>query len=185
MRGYCRTRRKVSESRMASGYDYHTPSSHPHTSRTKSLILGFLLGCSISILVRSRVFTIGPRVFLTVIIISLIFPSLPDCPRGSDPIIKRSIAHAFYNCLPESVDFLWVVGTKRCGDCRTIIHPTFQFELSNHLVAIGFDSALSDLVTSDVWFVQVMYKVDCQLDQKVSLCLRVIWIVEPVIKVTL
>ena len=97
--------------------------------------------------------------------------------RGSNAIIQRSIAHTFNNGLTQRIHFLGIVRTKGGSNGRAIVHPAFQFELPDHLVPIRFDSTLGDLIAANVWFIQVVYKVDRQLDHEVSLRLGVIGIV--------
>lgn len=110
---------------------------------------------------------------------------LSNCTRGPNATRKGRVAHTFYQSLAKIVDFFGVVGTKGSGNGGPIVHPTFQLELTNHFVAIGFGTTLCHLITSDGRLVQIMHKVDCQLDQEVSLRLIVVWVIQPIIKVRL
>ena len=113
----------------------------------------------------------------------LSFVMFLDSTRGPNSIVQWCILHAFHNGFPTSIDFFGVVRTKSCGDGRSIVHPTFQFELPNNLCAVGFGSTLRHLISTNVGFVQVMHEINSQLDQKVALCLIVIGIVEPIVKI--
>lgn len=110
---------------------------------------------------------------------------LPHCTSGSDPSVQWSISHALNNSLTERIDLFGIVRSKRSRDRGTVIHPSFKFELSHHFGSIWFGSTLRHLIPTNIWFVQVVYKVDGQLDQEISLPLRMIGVVKPVVKVTL
>jgi len=104
---------------------------------------------------------------------------------GANSIIQRSVLHALDNGFTAGIYFFWVVRSKGSRNGRSIIHPTLQFELSYHFVSVGFGTTLRDLVSSHIWFVQIVYKIDSQFDQKIPLGLRMIRIVEPIVKVGL
>lgn len=110
---------------------------------------------------------------------------LSHCTSRSDTTRERSIAHALYQGLTKIIHFLWIVGSERSRDRRSIVHPAFQFELANHFVAIRLGAALGHLIAPNRRLVQVMHKVDSQLDQEISLRLIVIRIIQPIIKVCL
>jgi len=104
----------------------------------------------------------------------------------TDAIVKRCVLHASHNSLAARIDFFGVVAAEGGCDGRSVVHPAFQFELSNNLFfSVGFRPALGNLVSSDVWFVEIVDEINRELDQEVALHLRVIGIVEPIIKIRL
>ena len=110
---------------------------------------------------------------------------LPHCTGGSNPSVQWSISHALNNSLSERIDLFRIVRSKSSRDRGTVIHPSFKFELSHHFGSIRLGSTLRHLIPTNIWFVQVVYKVDSQLDQEISLSLRMIRVVKPVVKVGL
>jgi hypothetical protein len=110
---------------------------------------------------------------------------LPHCTGGSNPSVQWSISHALNNSLTERIDLFRIVRSKRSRDRGTVIHPSFKFELPHHLGSIRLGSTLRHLIPTNIWFVQVVHKVDGQLDQEISLSLRMIGVIKPVVKVSL
>mmetsp|Transcript_15090 Transcript_15090/g.31230 ORF Transcript_15090/g.31230 Transcript_15090/m.31230 type:complete len:405 (+) Transcript_15090:1066-2280(+) len=107
-------------------------------------------------------------------------------PRGTNAVVEGRVLHALDNGLAAGIDFLGVVASKGGGNGRSVIHPALQLELAHDLVfAVGFRPALCDLVAPHVRFVQIVDKVDGQLDQEIALHLGVVGIVQPVVKVSL
>ncbi len=105
---------------------------------------------------------------------------------GTNTIVEWRILHAFHNSLATGIDFLGVVAAKGGRNGGSVVHPAFQFELSHNLVvSVRFCSALCDLVTPYIWFVEIVHKVDGELDQEIPLRLGVVRIVEPIAKVCL
>lgn len=102
---------------------------------------------------------------------------LSDRPSRTDASIQGCVPHAFYNRLSQGVDFLWIIGSKGCGDGWPVIHPALKFELTNRFVTVWLHTTLCHLVSSNIWFVQIMHKVDCKLDKEVALRLIVVRIV--------
>lgn len=101
----------------------------------------------------------------------------------TNSISKRRVPHAFHNGLAQLIHLLGVMGGKGSGNCGTIIHPALELELPQKLLLVLFAASLRYLVASYIWLVEIMHKVDGKLDEKVSLLLSMIWVVQPVIKV--
>ena len=102
----------------------------------------------------------------------------------TDAIVKRRVLHAFHDGLAARIDFFWIIAAKGSRDGRSVVHPAFQFELSNNLLfSIGFRPALGNLVSSHVGFVKIVDEVDGELDQEVALHLRVVGVVEPIVEI--
>jgi len=109
-----------------------------------------------------------------------------DGSRRPDAIVEWRVLHALDNGLAAGVDLLGVVAPKGGRNGRPVVHPALQLELPHGLVVpVGLGSALGDLVAPHVGLVEVVDKVDGELDQKVSLALGVVGVVEPVVKVSL
>lgn len=118
--------------------------------------------------------------FLLLLSIMMFF----DSTRRTNSIVKRGVLHAFNYGLAACIDFFWVEATKSSRNRRSIVHPAFQLELSHNLsFSVGFCSALSDLVSSHVRFVEIVDEIDSKLDQEVALHLRMVGIVEPIVKI--
>lgn len=114
------------------------------------------------------------------------FVVLLDGPGSTNSIVERRVLHAFHNGLTTRVDFFWIITPKGGRNGWSVIHPAFQFELSDDLVVpVGFRPTLGDLVSPHVGFVEIVDKVDGKLDQEVALHLGVVGIVEPIVKVLL
>ena len=132
-------------------------------------------GCSpalLSLLTRTiRIFSIGSL--------------LADGTCRSNSVVQRRIAHAFHNSLAQIIDFFGIIRPKCCRNGGSIVHPALQLELANHFAPVRLSATLGDLVSSDAGFIQVMHKIDRQLDQEVALNLIVIRIIQPIIKVRL
>ena len=116
-----------------------------------------------------------------------IFTRMITTHRSSSPDTSRQwrVAHAFHQSFAQVIHLLRVVGTKGRRNRGSVIHPTFQFELANHFVTVRLGAALCHLVPTYRGLVQVVHKVDRQLDQEISLGLVVVGIVQPIIKVRL
>jgi len=112
-----------------------------------------------------------------------LFMMFLDGSSRSDPIVERGVLHTFDDRRAARIDFLRVVRTERGRDRRAVIHPTFQLELPDTLVPVPFCTALRDLVTTDVWFVQIVDEIHSKFDQKVPLGLVMVRVVQPVIKI--
>ena len=109
-----------------------------------------------------------------------------DGSRRTDSVVEGRVFHAFDNGLPARIDFLRIVAPKGGRNGRPVVHPAFQFKLANDLVfPVGFGPALCDLVAPNVGFVEIVDKVDGELDQEVALGLGVIGVVEPIVKISL
>jgi len=121
----------------------------------------------------------GPRLRGTIRI------GLSDGPRRSDSTRKWSVAHTFYQSLAKVIHFLGIVRSKGSRNRWAIVHPTFQLELTNHFVTIGLGATLRNLVSSHGGLVEIVDKINRQLDQEISLRLTMIRIVQPIIKVGL
>jgi len=116
-------------------------------------------------------------------ILARVFFELPHCSCSPNSSIQRRVPHAFHDRFAKSIYFLRVVRSKRGGDGRPVIHPAFELELSNHFGAIRLGPALRHLISANVRFVQIMHKVDGELDEKVTLRLVVVWIIQPFVKI--
>lgn len=109
-----------------------------------------------------------------------------DGSRRADSVVKGRVLHTLDDSLPAGIHFLWIVAPKRGRNGWAVIHPALQFELPNDLAfPVGFGPALGDLVAPDVGFIEIMDKVDGELDQEVALGLGVIGVVEPVVEISL
>lgn len=109
-----------------------------------------------------------------------------DGSRRANAIVEGRVFHALDNGLAAGIDLLGIVAPKGGRNGRSVVHPALQLELADGLVvSVGLGSALCDLVAPHVGFVEIMNKVDGELDQKVALALGVVGVVEPVVKVSL
>ena len=91
-----------------------------------------------------------------------------DCSSGTNSIVEWSILHAFDNSLATSINFLGIVTAKGGRNGGSVVHPALQFELSDNLVvSVRFCSALCNLVTPYIRFVEIVHKVDGELDQEI------------------
>lgn len=116
----------------------------------------------------------------------LLFVVFLDSSGGTNAIVERCVLHAFHNRLATRIDFFRIIASKGSRNGRSVVHPAFQFELSNDLVfAVGFRPALGDLVSPHVWFVEIVDEVYGKLDQEAALQLGVVGVVEPIVKVSL
>lgn len=142
-----------------------------------------------TIMALHNIYTQSTRKTLTLRIIATLMLSVGPClshsTRGSNTSIQRSVPHASHQCLAQVVHFLGIVGSKRCGNGRSIIHPAFELELTNQFGPVRLGSALGHLVPSHVGFVQVMCKINGQLNEKIALGLGVVGVVEPIVKIRL
>ena len=108
---------------------------------------------------------------------------LPDGSSGTDPVACRSVSHALYDGLAEIVNLLGVTRTKGGRNGGTVVHPPLQLELADELFAVGLRARLCHLVTTDVGLVEVVHKVDGELNEEIPLRRRQVGVVEPVVKV--
>lgn len=109
-----------------------------------------------------------------------------DGSRCTDAIVERRVLHAFHDGLSARIDFFRVIATKGSRNRGSVIHPSFQFELPHNLgFSVGFRPTLGNLVSSHVWFVEIVDEIDGELDQEVALHLCVIRIVEPIVEIRL
>jgi len=109
-----------------------------------------------------------------------------DGSRCTDAVVERCVLHAFHNSRATRINFSRIAASEGSRNGRSVVHPAFQFELSNDLVfAVWFRPALGDLVSSHVGFVEIVDKIDGKLDQEVALHLGVVGIVNPIVKVRL
>ena len=133
--------------------------------------------------------TLSTRKTLTLRIIATLLmsvcTSLSHSTRGSNTSIQRSVPHASHQCLAQVVHFLGIVRPKSCGNGRSVVHPAFELELTNQFGPVRLGSALGHLVPSHIWFVQVMRKINGQLNEEVALRLRMVGVVEPIVKIRL
>lgn len=116
---------------------------------------------------------------MTIMIFMMI---LTHSTSGPNAILERRVSHAINDCLTQIVHFSLILASKGSSNRRTIVHPSLKLELTNKLSPIRFCVTLRHLVSTNVWLVQVVYKVNGQLDQKVSLSLRQVRVVEPFIE---
>lgn len=159
-------------------WSQHEFNNHSGLLHKRTLVQGIVV---VPILLRLRRSIDLPFFFLLLSIVVFL-----DGTRGPDAIVQRRVLHALDNGLPAGIDLLGVVGSKGRRNCRSVVHPAFELELSDNLVvSVGFCSALGDLISPDVGLVEIVDKVDGQLDQKVALHLGVVGVVEPVVKVGL
>ena len=123
-----------------------------------------------------RLFLLLRRIFRSI---------LPYSSRCSNPVRQGRIAHTFHHGLSQGIDFTRLVTPKSGRDCRSVIHPPFQFELSDHFDAVRFRPALGDLVPADIGLVQVVDEIDGEFNEVIPFRLRVVRVVEPIVKIGL
>lgn len=109
---------------------------------------------------------------------------LTNGSSGPDPFSHRSVSHAFDNRLTQLINFLRVARRKGSSNRRSVVHPAFQLELSQNLVAVLLAASLRDLVPPHIRLVQIVNEIDGELDEEVALLLGVVRVVEPVVKVS-